>query len=185
MNYRAAIAVTLLGLSSPLALAQLAVSPTSLTFATQALSTASAKQQVNVTNDSSTSVSFSNIATSGDFSVASTTCSLKTALAAGASCYVRVGFSPTAVGTRTGALTLVDSDPSSPQQVSLQGVGTAVGLSPASVTFGTQLLNTTSTATSVVLTNAGSTAVTVTAIAITGDFHPPVKLYRIRFHVAV
>jgi hypothetical protein len=154
MNYRAAIGVTLLGLSSPLAFAQLAISPTSLTFATQALSTASAKQQVNVTNSSSTSVSFSQIGTgAGDFSVASTTCSLKTALAAGATCYVRVGFSPTAAGTRTGALTLVDSDPSSPQQISLQGVGTAVSLSPASLTFGTQLLNTTSTAAPLVLSN--------------------------------
>lgn len=170
MSYRAAIAVTLVSFCSPLALAQLAVSTTSLTFATQAVSTASTKQQVNITNNSSTSVSFSSIQASGDFSVASTTCSLKKALAAAASCYVRVQFSPTAAGTSTGTLTLVDSDPSSPQVVSLQGVGTAVGLSPASVTFRTQLLNTTSTATPVVLANVGGTAITITAMAITGDF---------------
>ena len=137
MSYRAAIAVTLVSFCSPLALAQLAVSTTSLTFATQAVSTASPKQQVNITNNSSTSVSFSSIQASGDFSVASTTCSLKKALAAAASCYVKVEFSPTAAGSSTGTLTLVDSDPSSPQLVSLQGVGTAVGLSPASVSFST------------------------------------------------
>jgi hypothetical protein len=170
MSYRAAISVTLMSLCSPLALAQLTVSPTSLTFATQAVSTASPPQQVNITNNSSTSVSFSSIQASSDFKVTSTTCSLKTALAASGSCYVRIQFIPAAAGTTTGTLTLVDSDPSSPQQVSLQGVGTAIGLSPASVAFGTQLLNTTSTATPVVLMNAGSTTVTITAIAITGDF---------------
>ena len=171
MRYGAAIAVTLVTFGSPLALAQLAVSTTSLTFATQFVSTTSPKQQVNITNNSGTSVSFSSIQTSGDFSVASTTCTLKKALAAAASCYVKVQFSPTAAGTSTGTLTMVDSDPSSPQLISLQGVGTAVGFSPASVTFGTQLLNTTSTATPVVLGNVGGSAVTITAMAITGDFH--------------
>ena len=171
MRYGAAIAVTLVSFGSPLALAQLAVSTKILTFAPQFVSTASPKQQVNITNNSGTSVSFSSIQTSGDFSVASTTCSLKKALAAAASCYVKVEFSPTAAGTSTGTLTLVDSDPSSPQLISLQGVGTAVGFSPASVTFGTQLLNTTSTATPVVLGNVGGSAVTITAMAITGDFH--------------
>ena len=169
MNYRVAIAVTLVRLS-PLAVAQLQVSPASLTFPTQALATTSAKQQVNVTNNSSTPVSFSSIQTTGDFAVASSTCVLKTALAAGASCYLRVGFAPTAAGARTGTLTLADSDPSSPHKISLQGVGSAVGLAPASVSFATQLLDTTSTATPVVLTNAGTTALTITAIAITAEF---------------
>jgi Abnormal spindle-like microcephaly-assoc'd, ASPM-SPD-2-Hydin len=167
MSYRTVMAATLVALSSSLALAQLEVSPTSLTFATQPVGTTSAKQQVNVSNGGSTAVTFTSIATTGNFSISSMTCSLKAALAAGASCYVRIGFTPATAGNKTGTLTLVDSDPNSPHQVSLTGVGAADDLSPASINFGTQLLNTTSNATPVVLTNSATTALTVTAVAIT------------------
>jgi Abnormal spindle-like microcephaly-assoc'd, ASPM-SPD-2-Hydin len=170
MKHRTVIAATLVGFFSSLVSAQVAVSPASLTFATEALADTSAKQQVTVTNNSSAAVRFAGITTSGNFSVASRTCSLETALAAGANCVIKVGFTPTAVGTNSGTLTLVDSGSNSPQTVSLKGVGTEVSLSPASVSFGTQLLNATPAPTSVVLKNSGTTALTVTAIAITGDF---------------
>jgi hypothetical protein len=168
MNYRAVIPLMLGGLFSPSALAQLVISPSSLTFATQTLFTTSAKKQINVKNGSNTSVSFSSISTTGDFS-ATGTCRVNSPLAAGATCYLKVGFTPTAIGTRTGVLTLVDSDPGSPQQVPLTGIGTEVSF-PSSIIFGTQLLNTTSAPTPVVLGNVGSTVLTITAIAITGDF---------------
>jgi Abnormal spindle-like microcephaly-assoc'd, ASPM-SPD-2-Hydin len=171
MKHRTVIAATFVGLFSSLAAAQLTLSPTTLTFATEALNTASAKQQVTVTNTStSTAVSFTSITTSGNFSVASRTCSLETALAAGANCVIKVGFTPTAVGTNAGTLTLVDSASNSPQTVALKGVGTEVSLSPTSVNFGTQLLNATPAPTAVVLNNAGTTALNITAIAVTGDF---------------
>ena len=169
MSYRTLIAVTLVGVSSSVALAQLEVAPTSLSFTTQALTTTSAKQQVNVTNNNSVAVSFTSIAITGSFSVASKTCSVKNGLAAGASCWVRVEFTPTTAGTRTGTLTFVDSDSSSPQTVSLSGVGSAASLTPVSINFGTQLLNTKSAATAVVLKNSASTALPI-SVAITGDF---------------
>jgi hypothetical protein len=173
MSYRSLIAVTLVSVSSSVALAQLAVSPTSLTFTTQALATTSAKQQVNVTNSGSAAVSFTSITVTGSFSVSSKTCSIKNGLAAagttGDSCYVRVGFTPTAAGQTTGTLTFVDSASGSPQKVTLTGTGAAGGLSPASINFGTQLLSTTSAATAVVLANSASTALAI-SVAVTGDF---------------
>ena len=114
MSYRTLFAATLVGVSSSVALAQLEVSPASLSFATQALTTTSTKQQVNVINHNSVAVSFTNIAITGSFSVVSTTCSIKNGLAAGASCWVRVAFTPTAAGTKTGTLTFVNSDSMSP-----------------------------------------------------------------------
>jgi hypothetical protein len=173
MSYRSLIAVTLVSVSSSVALAQLVFSPTSLTFTTQALATTSAKQQVNVTNSGSAAVSFTSITITGSFSVLSKTCSIKNGLAAagttGDSCYVRVAFTPTAAGQTTGTLTFVDSASGSPQKVSLTGVGSAVGLTPASINFGTQLLSTTSAATAVVLANSASTALAI-SVAVTGDF---------------
>jgi hypothetical protein len=59
----------------------------------------------------------------GDFQV--TVPCPQTTLAAGASCTVTVAFSPSAVGARSGTLTVASSDPSSPVAVPLSGTGVA------------------------------------------------------------
>jgi hypothetical protein len=56
----------------------------------------------------------------GDFSEA-TTCA---SLAAGATCYIKVTFTPTATGTRTAVINVSDSDPTSPQTITVTGTGT-------------------------------------------------------------
>src|SRR5205823_566732 len=66
-----------------------------------------------------------------------------------------------------------DNASGSPHTAALSGTGTtapAVGLSPTSLSFGNQLLNTTSTAQAVTLTNTGSASLTITSIAASGDF---------------
>jgi hypothetical protein len=98
----------------------LSVSPSSLTFPSQALSTTSSAQTVTVNNTGSTAVSLSSIAASGDFAQ-TTTCG--TSIAAGASCTVSVTFTPTAAGTRTGSLTITSNAANSPSTVSLAGTG--------------------------------------------------------------
>src|SRR5439155_516230 len=79
-------------------------------------------------------------------------------------------FTPTATGTRSGTLSVADNAAGSPQTASLSGTGTAPGvsLSPASVSFGSQAVNTTSAAQAVTLTNNGSSALTITSVSITG-----------------
>ena len=109
------------------------LSPTSLTFASQALGTSSSAQTVTLKNAGKAMLSIGSITTSGDFSQTHTCSSL---VLAGASCAIRVTFKPTAVGTRTGALTITDNANPSPQTVSLTGTGggPVVSLSPTSLT---------------------------------------------------
>src|SRR5439155_21922743 len=83
------------------------------------------------------------------------------------SCTISVKFTPTAGGARTGTVRVTDSASNSPQTTSLSGTGTtapAVSLAPASPSFGNQLLNTTSAAQTVTLTNTGSASLTITSI---------------------
>ncbi len=147
------------------------LSPTSLTFASQAVgSSGSSSQGVTVTNTGSATLAITGVSISGDFSQTNTCGS---SVAAGASCNVSVAFEPTASGTRTGALTITDNANPTTQTVSLTGTGTggpAVSFSPASLTFASQAVGTSSTPQSFTLTNKGTSTLTMTSIAISGDF---------------
>ena len=149
----------------------LSVTPTSLTFASQNVGTSSAAKTVSATNETSSAVGISSIATSGDYSE---TNNCGSSLAAGVSCTVSVTFTPTAAGTRTGTLTLTDSASNSPQNVSLTGTGAsstpAFTVSPSSLAFASQNVGTSSAAQQVNVVNSTSNAVTMTSIAATGDF---------------
>ena len=103
------------------------VTPTSLTFANQAVGTSSAAQTIALTHELSTTLN-PTIATSGDFKE-SNTCG--TSLGPGLSCTISVTFAPTAAQTRTGSLTVTDNAANSPQTVSLSGTGTDFSLAAA------------------------------------------------------
>jgi hypothetical protein len=155
------------------------VTPSPFDFGVQPVGATSSQQTFTLTNNNSTTVTFSSIATVGvsplnntDFAVASNACS--PSVAAGAQCTVTVTFTPAAAGARTGTLVFTNNDVNSPQNASLSGTGSAtapgVGLAPTSLAFGNQLLNTTSAAKTVTLTNTGTGALTITSIAASGDF---------------
>src|SRR5262249_8968309 len=93
-------------------------------------------------------------------------------LAAGASCTVVVSFLPTATGTRTGSLSLSSNSSTAVSPLTLTGTGVdqALVVSPASLTFANQLLNTTTTSQGVIVRNAGVTSFVINGIDITGDF---------------
>ena len=136
--------------------------PTSLTFANQVVATTSAAKSVTLTNTGSASASIS-ISGSGDFAQ---TNNCGGSLAAGASCTVNVTFSPTNVGTITGAVTVVDTAANSPQVVSLSGSGvTPLTLSPVSLAFGNVAVGTTSPAKTATLTNNQATTLNFTFAA--------------------
>ena len=100
-------------------IAQLLVSPASLTFASQQQGVSSAPQTVRVTNQQKEALSIGSITTSGDY-LTSNTCS--SSLGAGASCTINVVFRPIArTGTVSGALTITSAAKSSPQVVPLSG----------------------------------------------------------------
>ena len=99
--------------------------PTSLTFAAQAIGTTSAPQSITITNTGSTSLFINSAAVPNtlDFTEVNDGCSGLT-LAAGTSCAVSITFSPTASGTRSAAFTLTDNAAGSPQTVPLTGTAT-------------------------------------------------------------
>jgi hypothetical protein len=70
------------------------------------------------------------IAASGDFALATVKATKKVipcvnggTVAAGANCEIKVTFTPTQTGARTGAVAFTDNAPNSPQQLPLSGTG--------------------------------------------------------------
>lgn len=147
--------------------------PNNLPFGQQPLGTSSAPMTVTLTNTASVTLDITGITIGGsdpaDFSQTSTCGST---VNPGASCTISVTFAPQAGGSRSAALTITDSAPDSPQTVPLSGVGLTamVMFSPASLTFPTQVVFTTSASQTVMLTNTGMASLSITNITTTGDF---------------
>ena len=114
------------GTTTSTAAPAVSLTPTSLTFAAQAIGTSSAPQSITVTNTGSASLFINSAATRGlnalDFTQVSDGCSGLT-LAPGAGCIVSITFSPTASGTRSATFTLTDNAANSPQTVPITGTG--------------------------------------------------------------
>jgi hypothetical protein len=166
-----AIPLSGIGVSGPF----LTLSPSRANFSPQAVGTSSAPSTVKLINTGTAALNISSVAVMGadstDF-VASNACG--SALPAGASCNVSVTFSPVAGGSRLASLTITDTAPGSPQSVNLSGTGlgpeAAVSLSPTSLSFASQVLNTTSAPQVVTLTNSGNATLQISQISATGDF---------------
>jgi len=110
------------------------VSPTTLTFSNQNISTSSAAQAITLSNSGTASLSITTITTSGDFAQ-SNNCG--TSVANGAPpCTIQVTFTPTASGARTGSLTIQDNAANSPQTVTLSGTGVATSMATITGTSG-------------------------------------------------
>jgi hypothetical protein len=142
------------------------LNPSSLNFASQAVGTNSPTQTVTLTNTGVATLTITSITTTGDFS-ATNTCG--NSVAAGSRCSIIVTFTPTTTGTRTGTVSIVDNAAGSPQTVSLTGTGIApvVQLLPASLTFATELVGSSSPSQAVTLTNTGAATLSVSSISIT------------------
>jgi hypothetical protein len=100
---------------------QATLTPASLLFPPQKVGTTSAARTLTLTNKELVPVNNIVISTTGDFSVSTTTCTMS--LAVKATCKISVVFSPTAVGTRTGSVSVSDTANNSPQTSSLSGTG--------------------------------------------------------------
>jgi hypothetical protein len=146
------------------------LAPTSLNFGKQVLGISSAAQPVTLTNTGTAVLNLTSIAIAGtDPADFSETNNCGTTVAANASCTINVTFDPTMGGTRTGTVSVTDNASGSPQTVTLTGTGTAVQLVPASLTFASQTVGTTSPAQTVTATNVSSKAIiSITSIAVTG-----------------
>lgn len=144
------------------------LAPSTLTFASQSVSTPSAAQKLTLSNIGNASLTTTSIAASGDFAE---TNSCGASLAAAASCTI-VTFTPTTTGARGGAITVTDNASTSPQSSTLTGTGIApaVSFAPPSLSFASQIINTSSAAQTVTMTNVGSATLNITSVKPTGVY---------------
>ena len=145
------------------------LSASSLVFGAVVAGNTSAAKFVTLTNNENTALTFTGVATAGDFAIASNTCG--TSVAAGAACKIGVTFSPSEAGALSGTLTFTDSAPNSPQTVALSGTSSLpVTISPATLTFASRNVGSASAASSVTLTNHLAAALSMSTIVANGDF---------------
>ena len=153
------------------------LSPTSLKWGNIVVGVTTAAKTVTVTNTGASTLNISSIAVSGDFAQAVVAKSCSSTLAAGKSCVIKVTFTPTRVGARTGDITITDNASDSPQTVPLSGTGAAEAtLTPASKTFPTEKVGTSSSPAEVfTLANKQEVALTSIVISTTGNFSVSAK----------
>lgn len=100
------------------------LSTKSLTFAAQTVGTTSSPQSVTLTNNGGGTLTISSITITGtnlaDFAQ---TNNCPATLPTMGTCSITVTFTPTALGSRTAAVTITDNASSSPQKVTLSGTG--------------------------------------------------------------
>jgi len=149
-----------------------ALTPQQINFGNQAINSTSDPRSVTLVNAGSAVLNISSIVASGDFTE---TNNCGTALpAGGASCTIQITFASTTTGTRTDQITIIDNAQGSPQNITVTGNGVtlagSLALSATSLSFPAETVGTTSPRQTLRLTNNGNSAVTVTAISVTGDF---------------
>ncbi len=162
------VSLTGTGLAST---AAISLSQTSVVFDQQVVGVASQQQTIYYYNQGSTTVTVNSVTLTGaDYSMVN---GCSSAVGALSSCNIRVTFKPTATGTRTGTIVISDTAPGSPRTINLSGVGVAAAapqaiVSPATLTFTSQAVGTTSPAQNINLTNAGEANLTINGISVTG-----------------
>jgi hypothetical protein len=150
--------------------AAVSLSPSTLAFPGTLIG-ATVTQTVTVTNTGGGSMNIGSLSYPNPFSVPSQNC--VGTLAGGASCQITVAFQPTARGPVSGVLQIMDTASGSPHSVSLNGTGlapAAASLSASSLSFGSQLVATTSAPLSVTLTNTGSASLNISGISAGAPF---------------
>jgi sugar lactone lactonase YvrE len=147
----------------------LSFSPPTLTF-TQNLGTSSTLP-ITVTNFGGSPLDFSGFSASGGFSQTNNCPSL---LPAGSNCTVSITFTPSVAGAVSGSLTVNDDSGNLgvSQTVTLTGTGTApvATVTPASLSFSSQVEGTTSNAKRVTVQNTGTGPMQVTSVTATAPF---------------
>jgi hypothetical protein len=138
------------------------LSQISLTFPNQIVGTTSSPKQVKLTNSGTKPVTVASITSSGDFSQTND-CPATLNIFKG--CMITVTFAPTAIGTRSGAVTITDNATGSPQTLPLTGTGADLTFSPPSLDFGSEAVGTTSPSQTIQVTN-GSSSTTVNLLGI-------------------
>jgi hypothetical protein len=121
-NSPSVVTLTGTGVSTP-APGNLAISPSSLSFGTEPVSSSSAAQSVLVSNNGAGSITISSVGVSGPFAVTGGTAPVT--LNGGQTITLKATFSPNAAGAASGSLTIDSTAGNSPATVTLSGTGAA------------------------------------------------------------
>jgi hypothetical protein len=144
-----------------------------LSFGHQHVGVTSGRQTFTLTNTGGSTLNIASIGVagvnSGDF-IEHNNCGAR--VLAGGSCNINVAFTPSALGARTASVVVADDADGSPHNVVLAGTGgVAIGkVTPSSVAFGGQVVNSTNGPKTVTLLNNGSVAMDIASATTTGDF---------------
>jgi hypothetical protein len=144
--------------------------PNTLNFGAKVLGTHSSGRSITLRNTSPNSLTISNVTITGanatDFLLQGNNCG--SVLSGNSNCTIAVSFKPTNIDVRLANLVVTDSAVGGSQTASLIGTGTAASISPPNLVFTPQKVGTTSPVQTINLSDASTTALTITAIAITG-----------------
>jgi sugar lactone lactonase YvrE len=144
-----------------------------LQFGTVSVGTTSAPQTVTFENTGNAPLTLSQTTytATGNFTVTGGTCAGLTTLASGATCTLTVTFTPPSATTYTGTIAVNSNGTLPAQTINLVGTGAAVAtlaLTPATVPFPSQTINTSSTPYGMLLQNTSSVPVTIAGITFGG-----------------
>jgi hypothetical protein len=147
---------------------------TALNFGNSAIGVASPPMTTTLQNTGESALNISAVSASGDFNVSANTCT--GSLAPQATCTISITFTPPTAGFSTGMLTVTDNDAFVGQQVvNLTGTGATgpqLRITPETITFPNQALDTLSAPLAITFTSTGDSTVTFPAnpIATSLDF---------------
>jgi len=148
--------------------AEVVLSTTEINFGDQTVSLPSGEYQVFLTNIGNKQITIDSIELSGDAFIQENDCGSSVPIFGFCSIYVT--FTPPSVSSFTGAITITDDAPDSPQTISLSGSGVArgqpdVSLSMHQIDMGIQEIGTTSLAAEVIVTNSGTANLVISSIS--------------------
>jgi len=115
----------------------IAIFPAAIGFGSQILNTTTPARIISMTNVGADPLIITNISVSGDFTQIN---SCGATLATGATCSIVVAFTPTAVGSRTGTISIVDNAAGAPHSVALTGIGVAAPASGSATPTGSYVV---------------------------------------------
>ena len=152
------------------------LAPVTMTFALTLVGSSATAQQFAINNTGTAPLIVDNVASSNaDFSVVSSCGSI----AAGASCNVSVGFTPTVAGARKSTITVTHNATGGTSALTVSGTATApvvlvpgIQVTPASLAFGSIIVGSFSGVQLVTVTSAGTAPLTLSAITVTGSHFP-------------
>jgi hypothetical protein len=160
--------VTLSGTGIASAAPVVSLSSVSLSFTAQAIGSSSAAHVVTLTNTGTADLVVSGISASGDYTESDNCVGQN--LQPLATCAINIAFVPSVSGTIAGVVTLLDNALNSPQFIALSGSGVyPMTVSPATLSFGTAAVGTSSASKTVTISNHLSQTLNI-GFAASGDY---------------